>query len=181
MESPRFCSVYMKDQVYFGGYPTAEWFEELVDFGITTFIDLTTPFEKRSLPFLYKFPHTICFPIRDNQAPSNPEMFRRFIMKLGQMIYSGKEKIYIHCKGGHGRSGLVIASLMCYLDGMTPHEALDRTTFIHSIRRNMKNKYRNIQCPDNYQQQRFIMELFSHHPTYRPNDKKKMSVNNRFS
>lgn len=158
--APSFCSVYKVNSVYFGGYPSEAWFQELIDFGITVFIDLTTPLERKGLPFNYDFPSTIFYPIRDNHIPSQTESFRRLVIKIADMVRSGREKIYIHCKGGHGRSGLLIASLMCYLDELNPYEALDRTTFIHSIRKEMKNKYRDRRCPDNYQQQRFVIDIF---------------------
>lgn len=171
---PSFCSVYKVNHVYFGGYPTERWFQELRDFGITVFIDLTTPLERRSLPFTYDFASTIFYPIRDNHVPSNMESFRRLVVKIADMIQSGREKIYIHCKGGHGRSGLLIASLMCYLDHLSPYDALDKTTFIHSIRKEMKNKYRNRRCPDNYQQQRFVMDLFR--PVLKPDVKQPRGI-----
>lgn len=156
---PLFCSKYIKDIVYFGGYPSEDWFKELIDFGITCFVDLTTNAEKENLEYNYKFKNTIFFPIRDNQAPLVIDNYIKFIIRLSNLIEK-KEKIYIHCKGGHGRSGMVIASLMCYLENMFPREAIDLTTRIHSVRILMKDKYRNRKCPENYKQRKFIFDLF---------------------
>ena len=30
------------------------------------------------------------------------------------MSLVNNEKIYIHCKGGHGRAGLVVSCILCY-------------------------------------------------------------------
>lgn len=156
---PLFCSEYIKDSVYFGGYPSEEWFKELIDFGITCFVDLTTQVEKENLKYNYNFRNTIHFPIRDNNAPLVVDNYIRLIINISGLIDKG-EKIYIHCKGGHGRSGMVVASLMCYLENMLPREAIDVTTKIHSVRIQMKDKYRNRKCPESFKQRRFVSDLF---------------------
>lgn len=156
---PLFCSEYLENSVYFGGYPSKEWFKELIDFGITYFIDLTTNIEKDNLCYNYEFENTIYFPIRDNYVPLNIENYIKFIIRIANLIMK-KEKIYIHCKGGHGRSGMVIASLMCYLENKIPKDAIDLTTRIHARRQCMKDKYRNKKCPDNYKQRKFVFDLF---------------------
>lgn len=157
---PSFCSVYIPDKVFFGGYPSSSWFNSLCDFGITLFVDLTTKYEKNHLPYVYSFDAIINHPIRDNSIPYKTENYYKFIVQLASYIKSGTEKIYIHCKGGHGRSGLVIASLMCYLDNMHPIDALKNTTILHSTRKELKAKYRNSHCPDNYVQKQYVIELF---------------------
>ena len=161
MELPNFCSVYKPGKVYFGGYPSQEWFNKLREFGITLFVDLTTKYEKHILPYTYSFNSTIHFPIRDNSIPYNAEIYSKFIINLSNRILSGKEKIYVHCKGGHGRSGMVIASLMCYIDNLHPVQAIEKTTVLHSNRKNLKSKYKNIKCPDNNNQIQYVMELFN--------------------
>jgi hypothetical protein len=169
MEIPSFCSVYKKDQVYFGGYPTKEWFQTLCDIGITLFVDLTTRYEKQSFPYVYTnnpMPgnvSTMSFPIRDNYIPYDTDSFRGFIIKLGDQIQKGV-KIYIHCRGGHGRSGMTIASLMCYVDNIHPIKALDVTTRMHLERKDLKLKYRSLKCPDNYIQRNYVTDLF--YPVY---------------
>ena len=49
----KFCSAFLYDQAYFGGYPTKENFQELVDNDFTYFIDLTTLRERKRLEFDY--------------------------------------------------------------------------------------------------------------------------------
>jgi len=156
---PLFCSEYIKDSLYFGGYPSKEWFKQLIDFGITYFVDLTTNAEKNNLEYNYTFANTIFFPIRDNHTPLNLDNYLRFIIQISNLV-ERKEKIYIHCKGGHGRSGMVVASLMSYLENMLPKDAIERTTMIHANRILMKEKYRIRKCPDNFRQRKLIFDLF---------------------
>lgn len=135
-------------------------YDQLLAFGVTLFVDLTTPYEHRHLPFLYSHPRTMRFPIRDNWIPNDQETFRRFIVNLADAVKNHDGKIYIHCKGGHNRSGLVIASLMCFIDNMDPIQAMRRTAELHSARLQMKDKYRHKPCPDNYRQRQFLLSLF---------------------
>lgn len=161
MLSPLFCSVFKEGKVFFGGYPSKDMFEELISFGVTCFVDLTTRFEKQHLSFVYSHPDKLSFPIRDNSVPYNTDAFRRFIVRLADVIHHHQGKIYIHCKGGHNRSGLVIASLFCFMDNLEPIDAMAITAARHTARVQMKGKYKNIPCPDNYRQRQFVIDLFN--------------------
>jgi hypothetical protein len=161
MLSPLFCSVFKEGKVYFGGYPSKEMFEELIRFGVTCFVDLTTRFEKQHLSFVYSYPNKLSFPIRDNSIPYNTDAFRRFIVHLADVICRHKGKIYIHCKGGHNRSGLLISSLFCFMDNIEPMNAMAMTAARHTARIQMKEKYKNVPCPDNYRQRQFVIDLFN--------------------
>jgi protein-tyrosine phosphatase len=101
------------------------------------------------------------FPIYDNQTPHNRQHFLAFLKDITSYIKNDK-KIYIHCKGGHGRSGIVVASLLCLLYGMTPHKALIHCTNLHARRPNLKQKWKNASCPQLYRQQKYVHELFVH-------------------
>jgi len=160
---PFFCSVYKPDQVYFGGFPTQEWYQILRSLGINIFVDLTTRREKQTFNFSYHQENDIMvihYPIRDNHIPMNPSSFMEFILTLSNLIQNG-QKMYLHCKGGHGRSGLVVASLMCFNDNINPQKALERTTVMHLERPNLKPKYLKSFCPDNYVQRRFVLDNFN--------------------
>lgn len=50
------------------------------------------------------------------------------------MIIFEKKKIYIHCYGGHGRTGLLICIILHLLYGYTAEEAIDKAQTLHHMR-----------------------------------------------
>ena len=81
-----------------------------------------------------------------------------FIVYLSNIIYSLKHKelIYIHCKGGHGRSGVVVAILLSYIFKLAPEKALEYTTKYHCKRKVMREKWRIMGSPQTFQQKSFV-------------------------
>jgi len=146
-----FTSMVYHNQILFGGYPSLEWFHALLDHKVVIFVNLTTneemkkyqlyPYQDQLLPSQY-----IHFPIEDNQIPPSSQVFLDSFHKIVKRIMGMKsdEKIYIHCKGGHGRSGMLVACLLTYLLNIKPENALIMTTMAHSYRPNLKIKYKNI-------------------------------------
>jgi hypothetical protein len=62
------------------------------------------------------------FPIRDNSVPSDSEHLAEILFAIDRRIREGGA-VYLHCWGGVGRTGLVVA---CWLQehGRTPDDAL---------------------------------------------------------
>ena len=170
-----FCSPFLSDIAYFGGYPNKENFNELIGCGFEYFIDLTTLRERQRLEFdysmiipKYKNLYYINFSIIDNNIPTNQKSFLELVNYLKNIIEQ-KKKIYLHCKGGHGRSSLLVASLLCYIYLCTPHKAFHLTKMFHERRHNLKEKYRGILCPQLYSQRKFIIETFKSNTHYEKN------------
>ena len=101
----------------------------------------------------------INYSIIDNNVPLSEKVFSE-ILNLFQNILKTKKKIYIHCKGGHGRSSLLVAALLCHLHFYTPYKALHFTKSYHEKRNNLKDKYRGKPCPQLYHQRKFVIDLF---------------------
>lgn len=168
---PEFASRVFYDKVLFGGFPSEEWLTELFETGVVAVIDLTAETEKteKSLPaYKTRLPPSIAYmayPITDNGVPEDGPGFRSFLRTVRDVVMGlgEKEKIYIHCKGGHGRSGMVVACLLCELTGMPPDAALRETTAAHAARKNLRDKWRQLRCPQNYRQRKVVMDLFSRH------------------
>ncbi len=80
----------------------------------------------------------------DQRVPDNIIEFVKFINKLVNIIsgLTNCEKLYIHCKGGHGRSGLIAATLLCVMDEISPEKAIKETTLSHNQRHMMKKKWK---------------------------------------
>jgi Swiss Army Knife protein, DSP-PTPase phosphatase domain len=147
----------------FGGYPTQKQVFLLEDLGVKWFIDLTLGNEKRTTPYTVSDKNKyIAYPIIDQHVPSDIIGFVKFINKLISIISGlvGNEKMYIHCKGGHGRSGLIAATLLCAMDELTPEKAIEETTMSHNQRYMMKRKWKRIGSPQTRDQCNFLYSLF---------------------
>lgn len=165
-----FCSPFYKNIGYFGEYPSEEQFQELVDENFVYFIDLTTLRERDKLKFDYslKIPQMksliyINYSIIDNNIPGSQKMFKEFL-KFLITILQKKNKVYLHCRGGHGRSSLIVASLLCAMFLYSPQKAFILTKLFHENRKNLKAKYKGQICPKLYNQRKFIIDFFSADP-----------------
>lgn len=63
-----------------------------------------------------------------------------FIPKLAERVVTESECVYVHCWGGHGRTGTIIALLLAQLYGMSSERALQLTSLFHTQRENRKSK-----------------------------------------
>lgn len=73
-------------------------------------------------------------PIRDFDC-SNDEVVIQLARVLIWRLKRG-EKIYVHCWGGHGRTGTITAVILGLLYDLTATDALRRTQFYHDLRVN---------------------------------------------
>jgi len=153
-------SYFIKDKALFGSFPTQESIKELENNGVRFFIDLTYKNERGIIPYktIYKY---ISYPIYDQQIPSNNLEFAIFIVKICDIIKKLKdnEKIYIHCKGGHGRSGLVVAIILSKIFDISGKLALEYTKKAHNMRKIMKDKWRQIGSPQTFLQKSFVINF----------------------
>lgn len=155
------CSYFIDNKAIFGSYPTQETVDELEKIGVVHFINLTFACEKKITPYTTNF-DVLNFPIPDIDIPKNWFDFSIFLVKLTRIIKSLKkdEKIYVHCKGGHGRAGIVVACIFCYMFDMKPHESLKKTAECHSKRHTMREKWRVMGSPQTHYQKQFIHKFF---------------------
>lgn len=105
------------------------------------------------------------FPIRDCDVPSSTISVRRLIEKI---IYCGKQdqngygKVYIHCWGGVGRTGTIVACLYAYLlkdKGLSKEDIYNQAMLRlqDSFQKCPKSKYRKI--PDTQKQCLFVKDF----------------------
>ena len=95
-----------------------------LDAGINSFIDLTVPKEMFPYVSLLKgegLEHRR-FPITDENVPTDPRQMEEILDAVDAALASGR-KVYVHCQGGVGRTGTVVA---CWLQrhGRSPAQAL---------------------------------------------------------
>ena len=154
-------SYFIENKALFGSYPTQKSIDELEKNGVKYFINLTYNIEKKITPYKTNYIY-INYPIHDQGVPKDIKSFSKFILNIVTIINSLKnnELIYIHCKGGHGRSGLVVACLLCYIYNLHPKNALLQTKHYHNNRPVMNHKWRLIGSPQTIEQKNFVYKFF---------------------
>lgn len=157
-------SYQVDDHVWAGEYPRnlddmTSWdkIEQFRQFGITHFIDLTEEDElKPYIQMLWRGAFYLRFPIEDGGIPESTDSVRRLIAEIQNIIDGNPEvKIYIHCWGGVGRTGQIVASYLAI------NRSLDYDTTMFLLRldfsRNPKSERRVV--PENRQQCEFIRRI----------------------
>ena len=156
-------SFFIENKAIFGSFPKDEEINYFKSIGVVYFIDLTTPDEelksyKDNLPENIKY---LNFPIRDRSIPDNTYEFSKFVIQVCRIIKNleKSKKIYVHCKGGHGRAGILVACILCYIYKITPDVALNLTTTYHNNRVEMRPKWRRIGSPQTLHQKNFVLKM----------------------
>lgn len=154
------CSYFVKERALFGSFPSQETVNMLEESGVRYFIDLTGNDEGGTVPYETKHGY-IKYPIKDNNIPEDWKEFARLVIHIcGILKKKENEKIYIHCKGGHGRSGVLVACVLCYYHKISPKEALHLTSKYHGERVEMREKWRKIGSPQTRLQKEFVYKFF---------------------
>ena len=150
-----FLSKFYNNNCFFGCYPNKTQFESLLNEGFNVFVDLTTLKEKNMLHYVYEYDiieknsniHYINYSIVDNRPPSSKNHYLEFLNKIQNLIKNNENKIYIHCRGGHGRSSIIVSSLLAFLQNIPASKSFLITKQLHNNRLNLKDKYKSIDCP----------------------------------
>jgi protein-tyrosine phosphatase len=154
-----YCSLFHERGV-FGAYPTHEMVNMLEENGVDLFVNLV--YEDARLSSEYTTTkEMIRYPIKDQKAPEDLDSFNKLLFHILRHIHNGGI-VYIHCIGGHGRSGLVVACLVCYLYRVSSDKAVQMTTEYHSARKIMRDRWRRMGSPQTVIQKKFVYQ------TYRP-------------
>lgn len=155
-------SYFIEDKALFGSYPKQEDVNVMESCGVRHFVNLTHSNEKKIQTYNTNYNY-VNYPIKDYYVPTDIISFTSFIMYISKIIINLKkeEKVCIHCKGGHGRSSVVVAILLCYLYNLEPSVCIDLTNKYHNNRINMKDKWRIIGFPQTKKQYFFINKFCS--------------------
>ena len=156
-----YCSFFIKNKALFGSYPTQERVRELEAKNVKYFVDLTCQGERYIVPYKTKYTY-ISYPIVDRSVPKDRKSFSLLILRICKILddLKGGELIYLGCRGGHGRSGLVVACVLCYYFKMSSKKALEMTNKYHSERKEMREKWRTIGSPQTCYQKTFVVNFF---------------------
>ena len=157
------CSYFIEDIALFGSSPTQEFVDYLeTELNIRYFIDLTYDNEPNIDIYTTKYTK-IRYPIKDQKIPTIQLEFCKLIYRLCAILKVGG-KMYLHCKGGHGRSGVVVAGILGLYHNIGAEEALSMTHKFHQNRKVMRDRWRLIGSPQTYAQKEFIRHIF--YPIY---------------
>lgn len=150
-------SFFIEGKAMFGSYPTQESVDVLEEKGVRCFVDLTNEYETKITPYTTKYNY-ISFPITDYGIPTDRFLFSKFIYQLCDIIINRPtgELVYIHCKGGHGRAGIVVSCVISEIFSVDSSTALRYTRECHSNRSVMRDKWRRIGSPQTTNQKQFV-------------------------
>lgn len=122
------------DRVYAGEYPreldekkSIEKIKQFERFGITHYIDLTEEgeFSPYATMLDSKVRH-IRFPIKNMSAPLTIESVKELISQINEILKENdSNKVYIHCWGGVGRTGLIVGCLLSEQCGFGFEKTMD--------------------------------------------------------
>jgi len=84
------------------------------------------------------------YPIPDRGLPSSVQSFAKFIDSLFDQISEGRHTV-VHCRGGIGRAGIVVASILMR-SGMDPDSAFE-----------LVGEKRGVAVPDTEQQKQWVV------------------------
>lgn len=164
-----YSSYFIQGRALFGSYPTQGQVDDLRSMGVSHFVDLTVPGEVFPVystgEALY-----VNHPILDRKVPTDVTRFAAFILTLHRTLkeLGESQKMYIHCKGGHGRAGIVVAILLKLdLGDITTTRAMELTTVYHNSRKIMRQKWRDIGSPQTRSQKSYVHRFFGELVFYR--------------
>lgn len=121
-------------RIWAGEYPVWEWNPAMqvrqlrlyTDFGITDFLDLTQtgempPYEALLPPAARRY----SFPIPNCGVPRDVHSVERILDRMeGVLCGHPERRLYIHCHGGVGRTGMIVACCLARLWDLDADEAL---------------------------------------------------------
>lgn len=154
-------SFFIEKKALFGGYPNHEQIIELKEEGVVWFVDLTHKDEENIKLYSHAVSNWLNYPIKDGHIPENRKKFTVFLLLIQMIVQSLKpgEKLYLHCRGGHGRSSLVIACFLGMWLNISATESLNLVREYHALRPNLRSKWLT-RWPLNIKQQKFVSVFF---------------------
>src|SRR5579883_2579096 len=113
----------VNDNLYRGGQPSREGFQSLAKLGVKTVVDLRIPdgqsnAEKKLVESLgMRYIH---IPLHGGETPTQSDIDRAFAVLLDQAQWP----VFVHCREGKDRTGMIIACYRISHDGWTNIRAL---------------------------------------------------------
>jgi protein tyrosine phosphatase len=153
-------SYFINNKALFGGYPSQELVNSLEEIGVKYFIDLTLSNEPNTTPYTTNH-NIIRYPIKDMSVPEHMLSFISLIYRLNNILLNLQEgeKIFVHCRGGHGRAGIVVACLLYIFIYRNVDQSLRQTNICHNARLTMSDRWRLVGSPQTSEQKQFVRRV----------------------
>ena len=161
----------LNDKIYFGPFPNQLMIDRLMDEKFDLIVNLTKQDEclfsnkdeikeDNKDKEIYKISPKkyLEFPIKDNGTPDCSMSYCSFIISLKKEYHLGK-KIYIHCRGGHGRSSMMCVSLLSYIFHYDLKKSIEHVNKSHTDRVILRSRWKKLNSPFNYNQYLFLLKV----------------------
>jgi len=115
--------------------------QQLLDFGIKHFIDLTEP-PDRLTSYREHLPEDIeytRFPTVDMTVPGLDDL-----QKIHEIVSQSTVKVYVHCKGGFDRTGATVATYFIFEGGTAEHA---KKMYIQTVPKKQRTRYGSMFLP----------------------------------
>lgn len=165
-ERPLYQSYRVSDHIWAGEYPgdkgeekAKDKLQQLILFGVGYFVDLTE--EGELVPYKPFLPVTVNYyryPIRDVSVPKSIEKARQIVDDILSFSKRQHGDVYVHCWGGVGRTGTIIA---CVIAETMEHPQFDAvmTELRQRFAQMPKSAYR--QTPETKEQEQFVKQYIA--------------------
>ena len=150
----------VNDKIYFGKYPDENILEALKELNVKLIIDLTHFTDNLSKYPSIEHIKRIEFPIVD-MGIQEDELTLQYVMFIKSLFLNGDNPIYIHCRGGHGRSGVITCLLYGLLYDKSAEESLEAIKEAHDNRKQMSRRMRILGSPQTQEQKFQVMRLLT--------------------
>lgn len=153
------------ENLYAGEYPGSlreneakAKIQSFVSFGVTDFIDLTEvdlliPYA----PFLLEGMTRHSYPLPDHGVPDSFEWMDRLLDRIDELLEGGR-KVYVHGRGGGGRTGLAIACWLGRKNRFTGKEAL---LLLNDLWLACSKSRRLPNSPENEEQRAYVVDYLA--------------------
>jgi protein-tyrosine phosphatase len=136
-KGPTNTSNFVTDNLYMGGYPSNKAdVDKLLSIGINTFVCLNGADKKQFYKYEDDLPKNINYinePIQDMSITTDEKIIS-LCQNIVHRIKVKGDKIFVHCAGGHGRTGTVVSCVLYLLYKLSLEQILDYLQFTHDQR-----------------------------------------------
>jgi alkylated DNA repair dioxygenase AlkB len=156
----RFSASLLDGRLVFSKYPTEDELTLVVSAGYNYIVNLCTSEEVTWTPYLAPVGVWVLnyhFEDGKKQTPqSGWGSFDSFIQSLVIILKTRKNKLFIHCRGGHARSALIAAIIYALVTKTSADEAIEAVHTAHQARTEMDDKWRRLGAPQREKQRQII-------------------------
>jgi len=173
----RWCNWAIRDHLLVGSYPKNHLLvEDLLNEGITVFVCLMQDKELERQGTLYiekakrvlsenteKFTQKpediqyIHFPIHDEGVGEDDGVLELVDKIIGLVEYGNK--VYMHCRGGHGRAGTILSLIFAKVYSLSAWEALELCQKVHDSRVSVAETPGKYKSPETHDQKSQVYRL----------------------